>query len=272
MDALYLRIGHRFISDTMSIDEIEISRRIVGRFFEEFIDSLELDVAIAGAGPSGLTAARYLAGAGRKVAIFERKLSPGGGMWGGGIGYPVVIVQEESKEILEECGVKLKDEGSGYYSASSIEAVSKLCASAVDNGAKIFNGFSVEDVVVRDEKISGLVINLSAIEVANLDVDPICIRAKYSIDATGHPAEICKVVEEKIGRLNTPTGKIEKEGYMHPDLGEKMVVENTREVYPGLFVTGMAANAVFGAPRMGPIFGGMLLSGKKAAEEILKRL
>lgn len=59
---------------------------------------------------------------------------------------------------------------------------------------------------------------------------------------------------------------------MHPDLGEKMVVENTREVYPGLFVTGMAANAVFGAPRMGPIFGGMLLSGKKAAEEILKRL
>jgi ribulose 1,5-bisphosphate synthetase/thiazole synthase len=28
----------------------------------------------------------------------------------------------------------------------------------------------------------------------------------------------------------------------------------------------MAANAVFGGPRMGAIFGGMLLSGKKIAE------
>jgi len=53
---------------------------------------------------------------------------------------------------------------------------------------------------------------------------------------------------------------------------EKALIKNTREVYPGLIVTGMAANAVFGSPRMGAIFGGMLLSGKKAAEETLKIL
>lgn len=256
----------------MPIDEIEISRRIVNRFFEEFSNSLDVDVAIAGAGPSGLTAARYLAQAGKRVVVFERKLSPGGGMWGGGIGYPVIIVQEESKEILEEIGVKLKDEGSGYYSANSIEAVSKLCSSAIDSGAKIFNGFTVEDVIVRNEKISGFVINLSALQIANLHVDPISVRSRYCIDATGHPAEVCRVVERKIGTLNTPSGKIEEEKFMHAEVGERSVVENTKEVYPGLFVTGMAANAVFGAPRMGPIFGGMLLSGKRAAQEILKRL
>jgi thiamine thiazole synthase len=33
----------------------------------------------------------------------------------------------------------------------------------------------------------------------------------------------------------------------------------------------MCANAVFGGPRMGPIFGGMLLSGKKVAQDLLKR-
>lgn len=31
----------------------------------------------------------------------------------------------------------------------------------------------------------------------------------------------------------------------------------------------MAASAVSGTPRMGPIFGGMLMSGKKVADEII---
>jgi thiamine thiazole synthase len=31
----------------------------------------------------------------------------------------------------------------------------------------------------------------------------------------------------------------------------------------------MSANAAFGGPRMGPIFGGMLLSGRKVAELII---
>ena len=52
------------------------------------------------------------------------------------------------------------------------------------------------------------------------------------------------------------------------DAGEKAIVENTREIYPGVYVAGMVCNAVYGAPRMGPIFGGMLLSGKKVAELI----
>ena len=57
---------------------------------------------------------------------------------------------------------------------------------------------------------------------------------------------------------------------MCAEIGEKAVVENTKEVYPGLFVAGMCANAVYGSQRMGPIFGGMLLSGKKVADIILK--
>ena len=47
---------------------------------------------------------------------------------------------------------------------------------------------------------------------------------------------------------------------------------NTKEAFPGVYVCGMSANATFGSYRMGPIFGGMLLSGKKAAEEINGRL
>ena len=50
------------------------------------------------------------------------------------------------------------------------------------------------------------------------------------------------------------------------------ILTHTREVYPGLIVTGMAANAVSGEHRMGPVFGGMLLSGEKAAAMVLEQL
>ena len=41
---------------------------------------------------------------------------------------------------------------------------------------------------------------------------------------------------------------------------------------PGLIVAGMAANAVAGENRMGPVFGGMLLSGRHAAALVSQEL
>lgn len=256
----------------ISIDDIMVTRIIFERFSKEFSSNIEVDVAIAGAGPAGLTAAKYLANAGKKVVLFERKLSVGGGMWGGGMTFPVIVVQKESKYILEDVNVQLKNEGNGYYSADSIEVTTKLCSAAIDAGVRIFNTISVEDVLLDNKKINGFVINWSAVEIAGLHVDPLSIRAKYCIDATGHAAEICHIVKQKVGSLNTPSGDLEKERSMCAEIGERTVVENTKEVFPGLFVAGMGANAVYGAPRMGPIFGGMLLSGEKAAKLILKKL
>ncbi|MBL7197531.1 MAG: ribose 1,5-bisphosphate isomerase, partial [Candidatus Omnitrophica bacterium] len=72
--------------------------------------------------------------------------------------------------------------------------------------------------------------------------------------------------------LRTKTGTVIGEKSMWAEAGEKQIIGNTKEVYPGLFVCGMAANAVFGSSRMGAIFGGMFLSGKRAAGIILKKL
>ena len=258
------------------IDDIEVTRHIIERFSKQFGESLNIDVAIAGAGPAGMVAAKYLADAGKSVTIFERKLSPGGGMWGGGMTFPVIVIQEKSLSILDEFGIKYEDAGNGYFTADSIEATSKLCAGCMSAGAKMFNTMSVEDVVIRDKddirRVSGFVINWSAVEMAGLHVDPLSIGAKVCIDATGHPTEVCKVVIRKAGKLNTPNGDLEGEKSMWAEIGEQTVVENTKEVFPGLYVAGMASNAVYGAPRMGPIFGGMLLSGKKVADMILKEL
>ncbi|MCC6027030.1 MAG: hypothetical protein LM574_00365 [Archaeoglobus sp.] len=53
---------------------------------------------------------------------------------------------------------------------------------------------------------------------------------------------------------------------------EKLVVEKTGKIFDGLYVAGIAVAAVNSLPRMSPIFGGMLLSGKRIAEIVAKDL
>jgi len=257
----------------MRLDDIKISRAIIKRFFDKLMGSLESDVVVVGGGPAGLAAAYYLAGKGKKVVLLERKLSIGGGMWGGGIMFNEIVVQEEAKSILDEFDVNTTPFSEGYYCADSIETVSTICSRTIKAGARILNLFSVEDVMLVNERVTGLVINWSAVEMAGLHVDPITITSQYVVDATGHAAEIANVLQRKSGlALLTPTGKIVGEKPMFADMGEQMILENTKEFFPGVFCAGMSCNAIFGAPRMGPIFGGMLLSGKKVAELILRKI
>jgi len=253
----------------MKIEDIKISEAIIREYTDKLLDNLSVDVAIIGGGPAGLCAGYYLAKNKHKVALFERKLSIGGGMWGGGIMFNKIVVQKEARDILNEMGIDSKCYKSGYYVADSIESVSALTLNAVKVGLEIFNLMSAEDVMIRKNKVIGIVINWSAVDLARLHIDPIAIKAKYVIDATGHDSEIVSILERKEGiRLNTPSGKVEGERSMWAEAGEKTIVDNTREVYPGVYTCGMAANAVFGGPRMGPIFGGMLSSGKKVAKLI----
>jgi thiazole biosynthesis enzyme len=257
----------------MKLDDVVITKAIVENFYKKFLEYSEVDVAIAGAGPAGLCAAYYLAKEKAKVAVFERKLSIGGGMWGGGMMFNELVVGEEGRAILDEIEVNYQTYRKGYYTADAVECISTLCSKATKAGAKVFNLISVEDVMLENEKICGLVLNWSAVELANLHVDPLTIRAKYLVEATGHPAELVKIIVKKIGpKLFTSTGNIVGEKPMWADMGEKEVVKNSKEVFPQIYVVGMAANAVYGSHRMGPIFGGMLLSVKKVAQEILAKL
>lgn len=257
----------------IKLDELKISQAIIEAYKDKLIKALDVDVAIVGAGPAGMVCGYYLAKAGKKVALFERKLSVGGGMWGGGIMFNEIVVQEKAKEILDELNVKTRLYEKHYYLADSIEAVSTICSKTVKAGVKIFNLLSAEDVMVRHGRICGLVLNWTAVEIANLHVDPISMRAQFVIDATGHAAEVVRIVERKSGiRLKTKSGKIMGEQSMWAEVAEDTIVKNSKEVAPGLYTCGMCANAVWGGPRMGPIFGGMLLSGKKVAQDLLKRL
>lgn len=257
----------------MRLDDVTVSRAIVERYTEDLLNHLKSDVAVVGAGPSGLTAAYYLARAGKKVAVFESRLSIGGGMWGGGMMFNHIVVQEDAKAILDEFDVRTRPYVEGYYTADSVEAITTIASRAVKAGAKVFNLITVEDVLVRDGRVAGLVLLWTAAHMARLHVDPIGVEASAVIDSTGHECAVVHIVQDKLrAPLLTPSGRIEGERSLWAEQAEAATLVNTREVYPGLWVCGMAANAVFGGHRMGPIFGGMLLSGKKVADDILARL
>lgn len=255
------------------IEETIISRAIIESYLKDLLDSVESDVIIGGAGPSGLCAGYYLAKKGYKTLLFERGLKLGGGMPGGGMMFNKIVVQDDGKSILDEFEISYQEYKPGYYVASSLEATACLSNKAIKAGLKIFNLVSIEDVLVRKGSVNGVVINWSSVEMAKLHIDPLSFKSKVVIDATGHPCEITHIVERKNnGKLLTPSGKIEGEKSMWAEVAERLTLENTKEVFSNLYVCGMAANAVFGGPRMGPIFGGMFLSGKKVAEIVMKKI
>jgi sulfide-dependent adenosine diphosphate thiazole synthase len=256
------------------LNEVTISQAIIDAYLKKFSAALQLDVAIVGGGPSGLVAGYYLAAAGKKVALFDRRLSIGGGVWGGGMMFNEVVVQEEGKAVLDEMGLTAQPSSSpGYYTLDSVYLASGLVFKAMGANLKIFNLVSMEDVVIKGQRVAGLVINWGAVETLKWHVDPLTLHATFVLDATGHPANVASVLVRKMGvTLDTATGGMVGEKSMAAETGERDTVDNSREVYPGLYVSGMAANAVCGGYRMGPVFGGMLLSGRKVARELIGRL
>lgn len=183
-----------------------------------------------------------------------------------------IVVQDQGKQVLEIFGVRTEEYEPGYHTADAVEAVSTICSHACRVGATIFNCISVEDVVIRENAITGLVINWTAVGMAGLHVDPLTVTARCIIDSTGHDMEVLKVISRKAGvAFNTPTGEIIGERSLWADRAERLTIDNTVEICPNVYVAGMSANAACGGPRMGPIFGGMLLSGKKVADMVINR-
>ncbi|MFC1546790.1 sulfide-dependent adenosine diphosphate thiazole synthase [bacterium] len=252
------------------IEDKKVSQLIANTYFQKLEDSLSADVIIVGAGPSGLVAGGYLAKKGLKVNLIERKGSLGGGIWGGAMMFNEVVIQKDAVHILEECEIRYTQKDSDYVITSSPLLASGLSFHACRNGVKVFNFVSAEDVMINKGSVTGVVINWTAVKFANLHVDPLAMMSDYVIDGTGHECQVVNIALEKL-RDSSTGKKIIGERSLNADIGEQECVENSCEVIPGLYVMGMAANAYNGGHRMGPIFGGMLLSGEKVAKEILEK-
>ncbi|MBI2843926.1 MAG: thiazole biosynthesis protein [Armatimonadetes bacterium] len=247
-----------------SIDEKDVTRAIVGGFLRQFEEYAESDVIIIGGGPSGLMAGRDLARDGLKVLIVERNNYIGGGFWIGGYLMNKVTLRSPADEVLTELGVPYEEAKPGLLVADGPHACSKLIAAACDAGAKFANMTIFDDVVLREgNRVAGAVVNWTPVVSLPREitcVDPIALEAKVLIDATGHDACVAKKLESR--------GLVETIGFgaMWVERSEDLLVEHTGKLVDGLIVSGMAVSTVYGLPRMGPTFGGMLLSGIRAAE------
>jgi thiamine thiazole synthase len=183
----------------------------------------------------------------------------------------VVVVQDQALPVLDECGIRHRSIERSLHVVDAAELACGLTLRALQAGAVMLNLTCLEDVSVHEGRVTGVVINRTTLLDA-LPVDPITLRTKAVLDATGHDAAgVEKLVRRGLIK-NLPAIERHREGPMDAASGEAFVVDRVGEVFPGLWVTGMSVCAVYGGPRMGPIFGGMILSGRRVAEMVLRQL
>ncbi|MHA2609744.1 MAG: sulfide-dependent adenosine diphosphate thiazole synthase [bacterium JZ-2024 1] len=249
------------------IGEKDVTGAIVENFSRMLLNYIHSDVIVVGAGPAGLMAGRELAREGLKTLILERNNYLGGGFWIGGYFMNKVTFRHPSEEILRELGVPFEEYRKGLFVADGPHACSRLISSACEAGVQFLQLTLAEDIVVRNGRISGVVVNWTPVKGLPREitcVDPVALECRVVIDASGHEASVIRKAEQH--KLVQVKGL----GAMWVEASEDAVVEHTGFVYPGLVAAGMAVAETYGLPRMGPTFGAMLLSGKRAAEVVLQ--
>lgn len=109
-------------------------------------------------------------------------------------------------------------------------------------------------------------------------MDPNVIESKVIVSGCGHDGPFGAQTVKRLAKLGmvgqtpAPGSDIPGMGALDMNSAEDKIVNNTREVAPGVVLCGMELAEVDGSARMGPTFGAMFVSGQKAAHLALAAL
>jgi len=259
------------------IQEAQVSRAMIKRYFNTMYERAISDVVIVGAGSAGLSCAYRLASdrPDLKITIIEANVAPGGGAWLGGQLMTPMVIRKPADRFLREIGVEYEDEGAFVVVKHAALFTSTLLSKvlAMPN-VVLMNATAVEDLIIHkdfegNQRVAGVVTNWTLVAL-NHDtqscMDPNTITAPVIISATGHDGPMGAFSAKRL----VSAGLLKELGNMRGldmNRAEPAIVNNTREVVPGLILTGMELSEHDGSNRMGPTFGAMIASGIKAAKE-----
>ncbi|KAI9209345.1 Thi4 family-domain-containing protein [Polychytrium aggregatum] len=258
------------------IRESIVAREMVKRYMEDMLEYAESDVVIVGAGSAGLSCAWELSkNPNLKIAIIEQSVSPGGGAWLGGQLFSAMVVRKPAHKFLDEVEVPYEDCGDYVVIKHAALFTSTVLSKVLQRpNVKLFNATAVEDLIVRNGTVAGVVTNWALVAL-NHDtqscMDPNVIEAKVVVSSCGHDGPMGATGVKRLQSIGL-VKKLPGMSCLDMNAAEDKVVEYTREVVPGMIVTGMEVAELDGAPRMGPTFGAMFISGQKAAHCALKAL
>ncbi|GAA6041029.1 hypothetical protein JCM8097_004683 [Rhodosporidiobolus ruineniae] len=268
------------------IKEHIVSRAMTKRFYEDMMKTAVSDVVIIGAGSAGLSAAYTLAKERPelKVTIIEAGVAPGGGAWVGGQLMSAMVVRKPADKFLAELEIPFEDEGDYVVVKHAALFTSTILSKLLQfPNVKLYNATAVEDLITRPDplskvpgalRVAGVVTNYTLVTLAHglqSCMDPQTMTAPLVISAAGHDGPFGAFAVKRLVSM----GMLEALGNMRGlDMrnAEDYIVNNTRQVVPGLITTGMELSEIDGAHRMGATFGAMFASGRKAAYEALKLL
>lgn len=253
-----------------------MSRHMTRRYLTDMLTHADTDVVVLGAGAAGLSCAYELSkNPSVQVAIVEQSVSPGGGAWLGGQLFSAMIVRKPAHHFLDELGIEYDEEDNFVVIKHAAIFTSTIMSKLLPRpNVKLFNAVAAEDLIVKNGRVGGVVTNWALVSM-NHDtqscMDPNVMEAKVVVSSCGHDGPFGATGVKRLKSV----GMIESVAGMKAldmNTAEDAIVRLTREVVPGMIVTGMEVAEIDGAPRMGPTFGAMMLSGQKAAHLALMSL